>query len=84
MTDQDGKADAHQVEEAHEQLVDSAQRALKMKQDAGPQTQIPEHRTSHGGKVQGPQIGTTDRDAGSQGSHQPQLKRSQVARSGDG
>jgi hypothetical protein len=28
-------------------------------------------------------MGMTDRDAGSEGSHTPQLKRSQVARSGD-
>jgi hypothetical protein len=68
---------------AHQELVDNAHKALELKQEAGPQTNIPEHRTSHEGKIRSPQFGMTDRDAGSEGSHQPQLKRSQVARSGD-
>lgn len=64
-------------------LQENMEKALAMKQAAGPQTQIPEHQTSHEGGVSGQQFSMTDRDAGSQGSHQPQLKRSQVARSGD-
>src|SRR4051794_14919584 len=71
------------AEAAHEDLVNNAHKALEMKEKAGPQANIPEHQTSHGSKIKGPQLGMTDRDAGSQGSHQPQLKRSQVARSGD-
>jgi hypothetical protein len=71
------------AEAAHREFVDNAHKALELKHQAGPQTNIPEHRTSHEGKIKGPQFGMTDRDAGSEGSHQPQLKRSQVARSGD-
>ena len=64
-------------------LKQNMEKALAMKQEAGAQTNIPEHQTSHDGGVSGQQFSMTDRDAGSQGSHQPQLKRSQVARSGD-
>jgi hypothetical protein len=72
-----------EAEAARQELVDNAHKALELKQQAGPQTNIPEHRTPHEGKIRAPQVGVTDRDAGSEGSHQPQLKRSQVARSGD-
>jgi len=60
-----------------------ADKALKMKQEGASATQIPEHRTAREGGTGGEQFQHTDRDAGSEGSHQPQLKRSQVARSGD-
>ena len=72
-----------EAEAAHRELVDNARKALELKQKAGRQTNIPQHATAHEGKISGPQFRTTDRDAGSEGSHQPQLKRSQVARSGD-
>lgn len=64
-------------------LKQNMEKALSMKQDAGPQTNTPDYQTRHDGGVSGEQLGATDRDAGSQGSHQPQLKRSRVARSGD-
>jgi hypothetical protein len=64
-------------------LQQNMEKALAMKQEAGPQTGIPEHQTPHEGGVSGQQMSMTDRDAGSQGSYQPQLKRSRVARSGD-
>ena len=64
-------------------LQQNMEKALAMKQEAGPQTSIPEHQTPHEGGVSGQQMSMTDRDAGSQGSYQPQLKRSRVARSGD-
>ena len=64
-------------------LQKNMEKALQMKQAAGPQANIPEHRTAHEGGVHGQQMSMTDRDAGSEGSHTPQLKRSQVARSGD-
>jgi hypothetical protein len=60
-----------------------AEKALRMKKEGETPTHIPEHQTSHEGGVHGQQFQPTDRDAGSEGSHQPQLKRSQVARSGD-
>ena len=68
---------------AHQELVDNARKALELKQQAGSQTNIPEHQTAREGKISGPQFRMTDRDAGSEGSHQPQLKRSHAARSGD-
>ena len=75
--------EATEAEAAHQELVDNAHKALELKKRAGSQTNIPEHETAHEGKISGPQFRTTDRDAGSEGSHQPQLKRSHVARSGD-
>jgi hypothetical protein len=71
------------VSSAHDELVANAHKALDLKRKAGPQTSTPSHRTSRGSKIVGPQLGMTDRDAGSQGSQQPQLKRTRVARSGD-
>jgi hypothetical protein len=64
-------------------LQKNMEKALEMKQAAGRQTTTPEHRTAREGEVHGQQMSMTDRDAGSEGSHTPQLKRSQVARSGD-
>ena len=64
-------------------LQANMEKALHMKREAGSQAKIPEHRTANEGAVQGRQMSMTDRDAGSEGSHQPQLKRSHVARSGD-
>ena len=64
-------------------LQKNMEKALQMKQAAGRQTTTPEHQTTHGGEISGQQMSMTDRDAGSQGTHTPQLKRSQVARSGD-
>jgi hypothetical protein len=64
-------------------LQQNMEKALAMKQEAGPQTSIPEHQTRHEGGVGGEQMSMTDADAGSQGSYQPKLKRSRVARSGD-
>ena len=64
-------------------LQKNMEKALEMKKAAGPQTNIPEHQTANEGMPANVQFGMTDRDAGSEGSHQPQLKRSQVPRSGD-
>ncbi len=67
-----------------DELKANAEKALKMKQEAEPQAHIPEHQASHEGEAQGSQFPTyNDRDNGSQGSYQPQLKRTRVARSGD-
>jgi hypothetical protein len=68
---------------AKSDLQNNMEKALHMKQAAGPRTTTPEHRTAHEGETHGQQMSMTDRDAGSEGSHQPQLKRSRVARSGD-
>jgi hypothetical protein len=64
-------------------LQKNAEKALKLKQEAGPQTQIPEHRTSHQGGVQGPQVGYTDTMLGKESTYTSNLKRSHNARTGD-
>ena len=64
-------------------LQKNMEKALEMKKAAGRQTTTPEHQTAREGEVHGQQMSMTDRDAGSEGTHTPQLKRSQVARSGD-
>jgi hypothetical protein len=64
-------------------LQKNAEKALRLKQEAGPQTQIPEHRTSHQGGVQGPQVGYTDTMLGKESTYTSNLKRSHNARTGD-
>ena len=64
-------------------LQQNMEKALRMKQEAGPQTNIPEHRTSREGEVQGAQVNYSDTGVGSEPTYTPNLKRSHVARSGD-
>ena len=64
-------------------LQQNAEKALRMKQDAGPQAHIPEHQTSHDGGVQGGQVGYTDTAVGREPTHASNLKRSHNARTGD-
>ncbi len=71
------------AEKAREELMANAEKALRMKQEAGPQTHIPEHQTSHEGGVGEPQVGYTDTMVGKEPTYTPNLKRSHNARSGD-
>jgi hypothetical protein len=64
-------------------LQENAENALRMKQEAGPQTNIPEHQTSHDGAIQGGQIGYTDTAVGRESTYTSNLKRSHNARTGD-
>jgi len=64
-------------------LQQNMEKALQLKQEAGPQTNIPEHQTSHVGGVQGPQVDYSDTAVGKEPTYTPNLKRSHVARSGD-
>ena len=64
-------------------LQENAEKALRMKQEAGPQTNIPEHQTSHEGGVQGGQVGYTDTAVGQESTYTSNLKRSHNARTGD-
>src|SRR4051794_24405647 len=64
-------------------LQRNMEKALRMKQEAGPQTNIPEHRTAHEGGVQGSQVNYSDTAVGKEPTYTPNLKRSHVARSGD-
>ena len=65
------------------ELQHNAEKALRMKNDAGPQTNIPEHQTSHEGGVQGGQVGYSDTAVGREPTHASNLKRSHNARVGD-
>jgi hypothetical protein len=58
-------------------------KALHLKQEAEPQTNIPEHQTAHEGGVQGSQVNYSDTAVGKEPTYTPNLKRSHVARSGD-
>ncbi len=60
-----------------------AEKALAMKQAAGPEAKIPEHQTSHEGMRKDPSMLDFDRESGREAGFTPQLKRSKVARSGD-
>jgi hypothetical protein len=64
-------------------LQENAEKALRMKQEAGPQTSTPEHQTSHEGGVQGGQVGYTDTGVGQESTYASNLKRSHNARTGD-
>jgi len=73
---------AEKAEKAREELKANAEKALRMKQEAGPQTHIPDHQTAHEGMHQDPHQVELDR-SGRLNGVTPQLKRSKVARSGD-
>ena len=64
-------------------LQRNAEKALKMKQEAGPQTHVPDNQTAHEGGVKGPQVGYSDTGIGRESTYTPNLKRSHNARSGD-
>ena len=64
-------------------LQQNAEKALRMKQEVGPQTHIPEYQTSHEGGVQGGQVGYSDTAVGREPTHASNLKRSHNARVGD-
>lgn len=65
------------------ELQENAEKALHMKEEAGTQTQIPPHQTSHEGGVHGSQIGYSDTALGKESTYTSNLKRSHNARSGD-
>ena len=65
------------------ELQQNMEKALAMKNAAGPQTNIPEHQTSHDGGVPGSQVSYSDTGVGQEPTYTPNLKRSHVARSGD-
>ena len=64
-------------------LQQNAEKALEMKRQAGPQTNIPERQTAHEGGVPGSQVGYSDTAVGLEPTFTPNLKRSHNARSGD-
>lgn len=71
----------HKAEKAREELMSNAEKALRMKKEAGPQASIPEHRTASEGM--NPKTTSEDHIPAREGFNTPELKRSRVARSGD-
>jgi len=69
------------AEKARQELVANAEKALRMKQEAGPQTHIPEHQTPREGM--NPKTTNEDHIPAREGYFEPELKRTKVARSGD-
>jgi hypothetical protein len=72
---------ARRAESAKADLKANAEKALRMKQEAGPQTNIPEHQTAHEGLR--PKPAHEDHKPSREGDFTPELTRSNVARSGD-
>jgi hypothetical protein len=64
-------------------LMENAEKALRMKQEAGPLANIPEHRTANEGAIHGGQIGYTDTALGKEGTFTENTGRSHGARVGD-
>ena len=64
-------------------LQQNMEKALRMKQEAGPQTNIPDHVTSHEGGVRGSQVGYTDTAVGKEGTFTENTGRSRGARASD-
>lgn len=70
------------AEKARQELMANAEKALRMKQEAGPQANIPEHQTAREGMHGDPHRVEFD-SSGREAAFTPQMKRSKVARSGD-
>ena len=69
------------AEQARQELMANAEKALRMKQEAGPTANIPEHQTAHEGM--NPKTTNEDHIPAREGYFEPELKRTKVARSGD-
>ncbi len=69
------------AEQARQELMANAEKALRMKQENGVGANIPEHRTAHEGM--NPKTTNEDHTPAREGYFEPELKRTKVARSGD-
>jgi hypothetical protein len=69
------------AEKARQELVANAEKALRMKQEAGPTAHIPPHQTANEGM--NPKTTNEDHIPAREGYFEPELKRTKVARSGD-
>ncbi|WP_134500123.1 hypothetical protein [Microvirga pakistanensis] len=69
------------AEQARQELMANAEKALRMKQENGVGANIPEHRTAHEGMT--PKTTNEDHIPAREGYFEPELKRTKVARSGD-
>jgi hypothetical protein len=71
-----------QAQKANQDLRANAEKALRMKQEAGAQAKIPPHQTANEG-MQSDNVNTDVSRKSQEGAFEPQLKRTKVARSGD-
>jgi hypothetical protein len=71
-----------QAQKANQDLRANADKALRMKQEAGAQAKIPPHQTANEG-MQSDNVNTDVSRKSQEGAFEPQLKRTKVARSGD-
>ena len=72
---------ARRAEKAKDELKANAEKALRMKQEAGSETHIPPHQTAHEGMRD--HSSQEDHTPAREGHFTPELKRTKVARSGD-
>jgi hypothetical protein len=72
---------ARRAERATAELRQNAEKALRMKQEADTGTHIPPHQTANEGMR--PKESQEDHLPAREGSFNPELKRTKVARSGD-
>ena len=77
------KSRTRPAETATDELKANAEKALRMKQGAGSETQVPPHQTAREGMHPHPDPQASDATRGAEAGLTPQLKRSKVARSGD-
>lgn len=80
---QDG-AQNEASDRARNELKANAEKALAMKRQAGPGANIPPHQTAHEGMRPANDSLTNDTTRAAEAGFTPQMKRSHVARSGDG
>ena len=74
---------ARRAAQAKEELKANAEKALRMKQEAGSETHVPPHQTARDGIQPAHDPHMSDATRGAEAGFTPQLKRSRVARSGD-
>ncbi len=78
------KKTSHPDDNAGDNLVANAEKALRMKKEADAARHVPEHRTAGEGEVREAQVGATDTSVGTEATHARNLKRSAVPRVSDG
>lgn len=72
-----------QADHATATLRANAEKALRLKREAGSNRHIPEHQTAHEGMQPAEDSLVVHASRGAEGGFTPQLKRSRVPRSGD-
>lgn len=77
------KPKKRKADKARRKLMANAEKALRMKEEAGPTTHIPKHQTAREGMHQDPHQVEIDNSRGREADFTSQLGRSKAPRSGD-